>query len=122
MTSDQECLIIFDPEYNPLGEIFFDQGACQQVNLNQAGEDLIGNHITSWQTNGLDESVTMQDQDFEQALLLWLQDHGYLHLTMPLAAMTAWSEIQHMDLDQLKKYELAILLRDLPIHRLTSSL
>ncbi|MDD5725966.1 MAG: hypothetical protein PHC53_00945 [Patescibacteria group bacterium] len=121
MINNQECLIIFDPEHNPLGEILFDQGACRQINLNQAGEDLIGNHITDWQTNGLDESVTMQAPDFEQVFLLWLQDHGYLHLTMPLAAMIAWSEIQQMDIEQQKKYELAVLLRDLPVHKLTRS-
>lgn len=136
--TNQTCLIIFNPELSPLGEMVLDGSACDQINLNQDGEVLLGAHIADWQTHGLasqhpalikteegtghvfcNEQIKMNSQDFAQAFGSWLEDHGFLHLTLPLGAMVTFSEIQRMDIDPQKKYELALMLRDLPVHKLT---
>lgn len=134
---NQECLIILSPDLSPLGELNLDGETCSQINLNQEGEELLGPHIAQWQTHGLDrptlnsirtdeglghavchDQVKLNSEDFASALRVWLDDHGYLHLTLPLGAMAAFCEIQKMEIDQQKKFELAVMLRDLPIHKL----
>ncbi|MFA6099477.1 MAG: hypothetical protein WC750_01195 [Patescibacteria group bacterium] len=135
--TNQACLIIFNPELLPLGEMALEGSACDQINLSQEGETLLGAHIAEWQTQGLacqrpsliktnegtgcafcNEQIKMNSQDFAQAFRSWLEDHGFSHLTLPLGAMVAFSEIQRMAIDPQKKYELALMLRDLPVHKL----
>lgn len=134
------CLIIFSPELLPLGEMALDRSACDQINLNQDGEVLLGAHIAEWQTHGLacqhpalikteegtghvfcNEQIKMNSLDFAPAFGSWLEDHGFLHLTLPVGAMAAFSEIQRMEIDPQKKFELALMLRDLPVHKLNLS-
>ena len=133
------CLLILDHDLGLLGEAVVEHGICRQVRLNQEGDALLGDFLERWQTQGLPaldvqhirtqegpgeawvhESVGMQSADFPQALGLWLEDHGFHSLRLPLGAMDTWGGIQKMDIEPQKKFELALMLRDLPIHRLTS--
>lgn len=132
MNSTETCLVIFDPEFELLGEILLQDGKCSQINLNRNGELLLGPSVTDWQTQGLEEcrmtdgDVLRSEKkqwrtvDFVDALERWLGDHGYCHLILPSGAMTAFSEIQNMKVPAQKKYELALMLRDLPIEKLAA--
>lgn len=131
------CLVIMSPELEVLGEVNLDGTACGRVNLNREGDALLGSHIAEWQTSGLDrnspcmiktkdgighvvcdQKIKMNSDEFAAAFREWLDDQGFFHLTLPLGAMVAFSEIQKMPIDGQKKYELALMLRDLPVHKL----
>ena len=137
MTPLESCMILYGPTLEPLGEIVLDQDVCRHVSLNQKGESVLGTHMANWQIQGLEnvqptsimtaegtgeaygrQNVPMQSFDFVPTLQNWLDDHGFAYLTLPLAAMLAWSEIQKMDLEPQQKYELAVMLRDLPVSKL----
>jgi len=134
------CLLILDPEFELLGEAVVEHGICRQVRLNRGGDALLGDFLDRWQTQGLSaldiqhirtqegsgeawvhEPTGMQSADFPEALGLWLEDHGFHQLRLPLGAMQAWGGIQRMDIEPQKKFELALMLRDLSIHRLVSA-
>ncbi|HPN15234.1 MAG TPA: hypothetical protein PLF71_03940 [bacterium] len=137
MIHTENCLIIMDPGYEVLGEVYLAQGMCRSISLNQRGDQLLGVFIEDWQVHGLErmqqslvqtkegpmdmfsaEKVSLQSQDFASALRGWLDDHGFLHHTLPLGAMAAWSEIQKKDLDNRQKLELALMLASLPVEKL----
>ncbi|MDD5438230.1 MAG: hypothetical protein PHC70_03740 [Patescibacteria group bacterium] len=134
-----ETLVIMSPEFEMLGEMNLNGSACGQLNLNREGEALLGAHVADWQTRGVsaqdptlikfeggvgqvfcDERVAMSSDDFADAFRQWLDDHGFAHLTLPTGALLAFCEIQKMPVDPQKKYELALMLRDLPVHKLTN--
>ncbi len=137
MNHAETCLIIMDPGYEVLGEVYLSQGLCRSISLNQRGEQLLGVFIEDWQVHGLErmqqslvqtkegpmdmfsaEKVTMKSPEFASALQGWLDDHGFLHYILPLGAMSAWSEIQKKDLDNHQKLELALMLASLPVEKL----
>jgi hypothetical protein len=131
------CLIILTPDFLPLGEVLLEDQACRQINFNRQGEALLGPQVSSWQTEGIphmrpqavrhqngsadlwsSENHTLQSVDFVPALSAWLEDHGFHYLILPLGAMLAWSDIQGRDVGPQRKYEMAVMLRDLPIHKI----
>lgn len=137
MNHTETCLVIMDPGYEVLGEVYLAQGLCRSISLNQRGDQLLGVFIEDWQVHGLEhmqqslvqtkngpmdmfgaEKVGMKSQAFASALRSWLDDHGFLHYTLPLGAMAAWSEIQKKDLDNRQKLELALMLASLPVEKL----
>ncbi|MDD2785474.1 MAG: hypothetical protein PHS79_01110 [Patescibacteria group bacterium] len=139
MSTAENCLVIFDPEMELLGEILLQDGKCSQINLNQNGELLLGPHVSDWQTHGLEkiniqhsrfnesegdvlyaENQQLRSEGFMKALTDWLLEHGFSHLVLPSGAMSAFSEIQRMSVSAQKKYELALMLRDLPIEQLAA--
>lgn len=137
MNHTETCLIIMDPVYEVLGEVYLAHGTCRSISLNQKGDQLLGVFIEDWQVHGLEraqqslvqtkegpmdmfgvERVSLKSQDFASALRSWLDDYGFLHHTLPLGAMAAWSEIQKKDLDNRQKLELALMLASLPVGKL----
>ncbi|MFA6504260.1 MAG: hypothetical protein WCT54_05045 [Patescibacteria group bacterium] len=139
MSTAENCLVIFDPEMELLGEILLQDGKCNQINLNQNGELLLGPHVSDWQTLGLEEfkmqnskskisegdvlyaeNQQLRSEGFVNALTDWLSEHRFSHLILPAGAMSAFSEIQRMSVPAQKKYELALMLRDLPIEKLAA--
>ncbi len=135
----ETSLIIMSPEFEPLGEMALDGSACGQFNLNRDGEALLGAYVADWQTRGLacqnptlikigdgvghvfcDEPAAMTSDAFADAFREWLDDHGFMHVTIPTGALLAFCEIQKMPIEPQKKYELALMLRDLQVHKLVS--
>lgn len=136
----ESCKVIFDAELEPLGEVHLRDGACAQISLNGKGEMLLGPSLSIWQVSGVAhpkpvalnlggieakawcmEKIKLSSPAFGNALNDWLEENGYHHLTMPIGAMAAFSQIQEMELPPEKKYELAVMLRELPVEKMEAA-
>ena len=56
----------------------------------------------------------MRDPAFMQALRSWLTERGYLTLTIPESALSAWHALCDMEMDPAERFVLGAGLRQMP--------
>lgn len=120
----KQCLIILNPDLEPLAEVWFEGQDFSHVILGRDGESELGPWVEEWQTHGLEspkmvdgihgsERLTFRSTAFADALRLWLHAHGYVSLTLPEEVIPSWQLLRQAEYTPQERFELAVLLRDL---------
>jgi len=123
MGNDMEQLtLMFDSACTYLGELATQEGAFARFTLTRDGEELLGNSIEDWQTQGIvvlehkpnetegfvvvDRRIQPREPEFAKAFQHWSALHGLKIISLPEGAIACWEKILHLPLHPVERHSM----------------
>ena len=108
---------LFDASGELLGELFTQDGAYRQAVLTARGEELLGDHFSSWQTQGVpigQERVLFRHAHCLRAIDGWLRCMGMELLTATPVILECWHVLARHEMNASERRDVLRSLVDAP--------
>lgn len=112
--------VIISTDGKMLGELTSDGGKFSGIALNGAGEDLLGEEMSTLRYTGLtgapgfDSPVQVRDDDFLEAFVAWCGEKGCEALVLDELYLPVWSRLQESKIDDGQVLQLMRKLKSVP--------
>lgn len=132
--------LLFDQQAAYLGELVTREGALRHLVLTQAGEKIIGGHVTQWQTRGVPvfkgitkqsddgakefityrEYVSARDAAFLKAVHGWITTHELQAHDIEESILPMWERLLRLPLEPGERFQFLLAMIRTPVSRLTA--
>jgi len=116
--------LLFDADCQVLGEFFTRDGSFVRAMLTEEGEQVVGNIVASWQTEGVpfhrqfdgveyQDRVSIRDPFFFDAVRQWASTMRFSFVDVSATAFVCWQLLVQLPLERIQSYSMLLALRSL---------
>ncbi len=119
--------LLFSWNYQPLGELVFDEGVLSRFSLSAIGERMIGVEVAHWQVQGIPlqadhaimrmtaqgdrhedvrarRSVVLASSEAEWAFFCWAAEKGHIAVKLPERLLSHWHTLCRLSLEPEERF------------------